>query len=270
MVTTIAILLVVLSLSAHELGHALAMRKYGIKIKSISLFGFGKKIFTFRWRKLFGETPIHICIIPLGAYVETEGELRDNELLKGLKNYPAYAHICTAGIQAQLIFASIIASVLVMFYDLSSAPTYFCLTLICVSFLIAFFRKIARILLPCLGFFLIFSLIYTIYNPITTTNQPSEIIEMNGSIVLVYEIVSKFSVDLFSALKISMLMIVGLALSQTVPLYPFDGGLMFTRYLEVRMPSFPKITIFAKNIGLVCTIILTIWAISADIFRLIK
>src|SRR5687768_12153616 len=64
------ILLLCLSVSLHELGHAFAMRKYGLEIKEICLLGLGgSRLFSFRIKKLFGETPITVRAFIFGGFV---------------------------------------------------------------------------------------------------------------------------------------------------------------------------------------------------------
>jgi membrane-associated protease RseP (regulator of RpoE activity) len=74
MITAIGILLFVLCVSAHELGHAVQMKKYGVEMKEICLFGLGGYKIEFK-TKFFGDTPVTIRpLIPLGAFVRQKDD----------------------------------------------------------------------------------------------------------------------------------------------------------------------------------------------------
>ena len=77
MLTALTIGLVILSIMLHELGHALAMRKYGVPLAEM---GFGlpigpKLTFSGGWWNKFGEDfKFMFYFNPLGAYVKPKNE----------------------------------------------------------------------------------------------------------------------------------------------------------------------------------------------------
>ncbi len=73
-------LVFLVSIALHELGHAMKMKKHGIEIKEISLLGFGPRLFSFKWRKMFGEVPLSIRLIIIGAFVRPTEEGYDRIL----------------------------------------------------------------------------------------------------------------------------------------------------------------------------------------------
>src|SRR5919205_1067870 len=92
----IGVLLFVVSIVVHELGHAFAMRRYGVELDEICLLGVaGPVLLSFYLRKVFGETPLTIRMIPLGAFVRPTEE---GAQTAGALPYLKFAHIMGAGI----------------------------------------------------------------------------------------------------------------------------------------------------------------------------
>lgn len=58
---------ILLAVSFHEIGHAMAMRKYGVKINHISLFGFDPKLI--KWHSKYFDCTMGFSLLPIGAYV---------------------------------------------------------------------------------------------------------------------------------------------------------------------------------------------------------
>ena len=65
----VAVLVFILLIVIHELGHFLAAKSCGVKVNEFAV-GFGPKIFG----KRIGETYYRFNIIPLGGYCAMEGE----------------------------------------------------------------------------------------------------------------------------------------------------------------------------------------------------
>jgi regulator of sigma E protease len=57
----------------HEFGHLLVAKAFGMRVFIFS-FGFGKRLFGFKW----GDTDCRVSLIPLGGYVKLEGEPEDH------------------------------------------------------------------------------------------------------------------------------------------------------------------------------------------------
>jgi len=73
MVTIAAFLLVLgLIILFHEFGHLVTAKAFGMRVFIFS-FGFGKRLFGFKW----GDTDIRVSLVPLGGYVKLEGEPED-------------------------------------------------------------------------------------------------------------------------------------------------------------------------------------------------
>ncbi len=65
----VAVLLFLLLILVHELGHFLAAKCMGVRVNEFSI-GFGPKIFKKKW----GETTYALGLVPLGGYCAMEGE----------------------------------------------------------------------------------------------------------------------------------------------------------------------------------------------------
>ena len=92
------ILLLIVIVIIHELGHALACILIGVKVNKFQVF-FGRSIYSFKNKYL---TEIGIGWIPLGGYVlPDEKSLNEKSLLKRIFMY-------TAGVLANLISASVV------------------------------------------------------------------------------------------------------------------------------------------------------------------
>ena len=70
----LAILVFLLLIIIHELGHFLAAKLLGVRVNEFAV-GFGPKLFS----KKFGETAYSVNLIPLGGYCAMEGEEEKSE-----------------------------------------------------------------------------------------------------------------------------------------------------------------------------------------------
>ena len=138
-----------LAVSFHEIGHAMAMKKYGVKMKHISLFGFGPKVIT--WKSKFFDCTMGFGLIPFGAYVSPLNDLDD--LPKYEREY-----IYMAGVRNNFFIALIS---IIMYSFLKEGPLKI-MNLLIVSLLVysLTFYKVQRFLilyiLPILLIFLMY------------------------------------------------------------------------------------------------------------------
>jgi regulator of sigma E protease len=109
MLVTLAsfIILLVILIFVHELGHFLAAKLLGVKVERFSL-GFPPKI----WSKTVGETEYQVCWLPLGGYVKMLGEVPGTEippedLARSYSHKPGWARaiIVFAGPLFNVVFA---------------------------------------------------------------------------------------------------------------------------------------------------------------------
>jgi membrane-associated protease RseP (regulator of RpoE activity) len=266
--TTIGIILFLLSLSVHELGHAFAMRRYNVPIKEISIFGMGKTVLTFKWRKFFGEVPIHIKLIPLGAYVRPENADYENTLTSSQQS-----HIYGAGVIANILFAGLLFGVAFLCTPNIYSPVSVGV-IVGVSLLMGVFPQLTWRIVPLTG------IIFTIVIVKIVLANPVEFQENSGSVVLITQEINKnaslpltidFGERLSKTLTFAAIISLSLGVTQALPLYPLDGGRIALAYLGKWFPSRKKKvqTVFIV-VTLVPFIALILSALTGDIVRLIK
>ncbi len=83
-----AIILFVLLIFPHELGHFLVAKAVGVKVNEFA-FGMGPALF----QKERGETLYSIRLIPIGGYCAMEGENEESENPRSFNNKPGWAKI---------------------------------------------------------------------------------------------------------------------------------------------------------------------------------
>ncbi len=214
----LGLLLFSLSLSAHELGHAFAMRKYGVKIQTISLFGLGPSIATFKLRRWFGDTPVHIKLIPIGAYVAPA----NNNYLEDL-TYSQKIHIFGAGIIANILFAGILLAIWCLGIGKTDPTT---LVLVGVTILVGLFPKITSHFVLPVGFFLLFIIVWDI--AMTTTGGfmgfHNQMMKDNGSIITIGHHIIKESTTFLRTVKFAAFISFAVGVTNALPLVPLDGG----------------------------------------------
>lgn len=231
MITTIGILLLALSLSIHELGHAFAMRKHGIAMGEICLFGLGgKSIASFKVQKLFGDTLITIRpFIPIGAFVTPIGDV--SALEKG-KQVDVFA----AGIANNLYLGF---SILALTTEIRgeyghSLILLFSLTAI---FLLLRFAKAAFVVL--LGLSMLGLVAYSLAKDLSSA----------GSIVLLVKMINEEN-SILGVVNLGAAVSISLGLFNCVPLFGLDGWKILDLYLSKR--ARPVIKFFA---------VIGIWAV---------
>ncbi len=111
MTVIIFIIVLLILIFVHELGHFLAAKALGIRVDEFAL-GFPPKI----WSKKIGETEYSLNIVPFGGFVKIFGENPDEESLNGLDkdrsmvNKPRWAQaiVLVAGVFFNFVFAWIL------------------------------------------------------------------------------------------------------------------------------------------------------------------
>ncbi|MEP7103512.1 MAG: M50 family metallopeptidase [Candidatus Dojkabacteria bacterium] len=105
-VTIIAFFFIIsLLVFVHELGHFLTAKFFGVYVREFAI-GFGKTIWSKKWK----NTIYAIRLVPLGGFVELEGEVSSKEGPNAFRNKPAYQKILilVAGVAMNLIFATLL------------------------------------------------------------------------------------------------------------------------------------------------------------------
>ncbi len=106
-VVTLVAFFVLISLLVfvHELGHFLTAKYFKVYVREFAI-GFGKTIWSKQWR----GTKYAVRLIPLGGFVELEGEVSAKDLPNAFRNKRAYQKILIliAGVLMNFVFAMIL------------------------------------------------------------------------------------------------------------------------------------------------------------------
>ncbi len=108
------IVIIVVLILVHEIGHFLAAKLSGIRVDEFGI-GFPPRI----WGKKFGETIYSINWIPFGGFVKIFGESPDSESIEGPDNKRSFVNkpkwiqaiVLVAGVTFNVIFAWLLISV---------------------------------------------------------------------------------------------------------------------------------------------------------------
>ncbi|PIR69519.1 MAG: hypothetical protein COU47_03030 [Candidatus Niyogibacteria bacterium CG10_big_fil_rev_8_21_14_0_10_46_36] len=228
MILLVTILLLVCAVALHELGHAILMKRYSVTIKEICILGVGPKLFTFRWRRMFGDTPIHVRLLPIAAFVR----LKYPEETENL-GYAQREHIYSGGIAMNFLFAGVLIFFVCCF---GAFHGHFSLVLISIFFIVValggtlwFFPCIAGMCVLILGFISLGSLLYmvTVLSPTETIAGPIGI----GSYIA--GIHSYTAAVVFSAV-----MSANIGILNALPLGMLDGELITMSFLNRKFPTF--------------------------------
>lgn len=109
MVAIYAILLFLLMIFPHELGHFVVAKWVGVQVNEFAL-GMGPKI----WKKEKGETTYSLRLVPIGGFCAMEGENDESDNPRAFNNKPALAKIAVllAGAMMNIITAWLILVIL--------------------------------------------------------------------------------------------------------------------------------------------------------------
>jgi membrane-associated protease RseP (regulator of RpoE activity) len=214
-----AFLFLVFTIFIHELGHALIMHKYGIGIKE---FGIGFKtqnckFFLSFYLKWFPGIKFTLNPILLGAFVQPSK--KGEEDFKNLE-YDRKAHICGAGPLFNLIFAFLLAIILLVVnqkYNMAGIYILSCLAFFCLAG-----KFVSKYIFPLIGMVVLFFL----FSLVAKLDYAS----VAGPIGIVKEMntISSWESFIFFGININ----IGLAAFNLIPLSPLDGGHIFGSLLK--------------------------------------
>ncbi len=216
---TLSIVLFALSISVHELGHAFAMRHYGVKLRSICLLGFGQTIFKFTLPHWFGNTPVLIKLFPIGAFVEPSEE--GSEKIEGLK-YSEYVHIYGAGIIANCLYSGALLLISALISGFVEKELVIAMILIIIGL---FPRYSSHLIIP-VGLFIAFVISFI------AIDSPAKIVNDSGSFISIVEMMQGRSNNLVEVTKFGAILSFSVAIFNVLPLIPLDGGRIFLRLLK--------------------------------------
>lgn len=220
MFVALAITLIILSLMAHELGHAWAMHSVGVKFTEIGLGIPVAHVPHLRFTlKRKGGQPLAICLHPLllGAYVK----MPDEELphIESMP-YKDQSFIFGAGVLANLIFTGVMLMTADLFFlnaPISKMIFHWHFLLVAgITFLLIVGRKFfCRYLVFAIGIAMVALVIWSMTkDPLKSIAGPVGIVKM----------VSHFSVSIGMAINMAAIVSLALATCNALPLVPLDGG----------------------------------------------
>ncbi|MDP2676713.1 MAG: site-2 protease family protein [bacterium] len=256
----LTIVLIILAIAVHELGHAILMRHYGVAISEICILGVGPKLLSFRCRKFFGDTPITVRLFPLGAFVKP-AEPMDNFI--GNKQYE---HIFVGGIAMNFLYTGFLVgifSLLIAFRGnvIAPVPLLLCLASSGIGLCLWKLPRVIGYIVPILGFSVLAFIIYNL-----TTLPIGESVAGPIGIGMLVAKINAYSYGLLFGAFIS----INLGIINMLPLFPLDGGQIFLSVLHRRRPVFMarygtmiKTALF---VGMICLFVL---AFGSDISKLL-
>ena len=271
MLIALALFLFILALAFHEVGHALAMRKYGVTVKTL---GIGLPIFPKLTlnigftRRIFGEQ-FRIVLSPwiIGAYVEPldrdcERHLSPKQLI----------HVYGAGAIGNIALAFFIFSVMVAIGTaelslgeskvpldaLAGTTIFFSLGIL----VIVFSRQISIWVFPIVAFLVLWILV-----DFLISRSLGEIVDSSGGPVLMGELATKHAINLNRTMLLGCLVSVALGIGNLLPFYPLDGG----RIIQAIIRKFaPVLSAPFETGGIVVFVLLLGISLGSDIIRIIS
>lgn len=221
----------------HEGGHFIVAKLLKIQVNEFSI-GFGKKI----WSKKIGDTIYSIRLLPLGGYVNMEGEEEHSEKEGSFSKTKIYKKILIvlAGAFVNIIFGLISFFILVWIkYDLLTAITSLN------NFIISITMSFVNILKG------------KIY-----------IEQMTGVIGISNIIVT--SQNLFEYIYIISLISISLGLTNLLPIPPLDGGKIIFYLIEKirKKPLSQEIELKIQSWGFSILILVSIYITYKDILKI--
>jgi membrane-associated protease RseP (regulator of RpoE activity) len=268
----IVILCSLIAISLHELGHAFAMLRHGVKIKSICLLGFGPKILEFRLRRWFGDVPIEIRLLPIGASVAAESGVEE---FAKLHNRPFLdrIEICGAGIINNAAFAIFLFAASVTVHENNFGEWAFVLPRVLISaaliFILLKWQKWISLTIPLVGLAMLGFIIYLVTkNVMSISDTIAGPIETVKFVDKMSEKTNGIADALFLAGGISF----ALAAGNCFPFFPFDGGLASDAWIQKLMGDarYKKSENFISALLIIPGYLFMLIVLCGDIFKFIS
>lgn len=221
--------LFILSVSLHELGHAFAMKKYGVQIREITLFGLGPRLFGFEAIRIFPGIPINVRLWPVGAYVmPSEAGARTMEKL----SLGCRADIFAAGPKVNFLMGGVLilaAASLSFHLHVGNTEAIAGLgvgSLLCGLLLWKFPRVMGALLIPAIG---IVGFIFLCVQIFSVSNVEEATSVVNGPIGIGRMTLSLIGSDsllqeVYVILALGGFISFGLGTFNALPFPPLDGG----------------------------------------------
>ncbi len=262
MAITLLVLLFLLSVALHEIGHAVAMHSRKIRFTEIG-FGVGPKVLIGPYRWLPGVY-FAFGVFPVMAYVKVDREDLDYMVSLPINDQ---ALINGAGIMANIFFAGVLGLIWVPLF--STRPILFQLGMeggivgICLA--VWFYRyTFCNYVIPLVGSALFFELLRAVYmDPVGSVSNQGLVEPLRG----IAQLVSGFGEAILIACCLSLI----LGVVNMMPIIPLDGGrIILSRIRQLRWQGPVATAIYSAYIylGLIIVVILSIVPIVVDVVRM--
>jgi membrane-associated protease RseP (regulator of RpoE activity) len=213
------LLCVFFAVFVHELGHALTARKLGVSIKSISLFGIGP--FIFSWKSSFFKgAKVGFSFLPYGAYVSLD-ESSMNSLTR-----KEHDDIDFAGVHMNFVLGTLAGCLFMLIFGVSQAI----LIITCVSALLTLHPVKLFVLYVILPFAAVYFISYLFRSDIISKS-------VNEGFIGAVQVEGFFNFQDFGKKFLWHLSFLnlGLGIGNMLPIRPLDGGSIMHRFVETKI-----------------------------------
>lgn len=264
MIYAFALFLVFLAVLVHEIGHMIAMHRTGIGAKELGIgLPIGPRIFhTFVSKNNPSETfTLSLYLLLLGAFVRPRHEERIEKLC-----YRDKAFIFGAGIIANIFLILLSMLVLMVFFPerhIRPLPLWVSPWMIgaLIVPLLWYARGITAYIFPPLSI----AVLYYVVDAFLKLSGTA-LVENSGGIVLIGQIATNFSQDIWRAIWFGGFVSFLLAATNILPIYPLDGGLTMSALVERFAPRFQE---FFNRVGIILVVVLILYSVGGDIRRIV-
>lgn len=219
---TLIVATTLVSFVAHEAAHALALRKHGIPIAEAGI-GFGKPRVTFRTRQL--PFPVTFTPFPVGAYVRLTPEgMNQAEKL----SYRDYAWLAGAGVVMNLGIGGMLLAVV---FALQGSWLLVLAASIAVGLLWVGRVWFTAYAIPLLGFLIELGILVAIVT-LGWRLVTDEATSADGGLRAIGDLLSYWVGSGAGCLTAIATINIALAVGNLVPLYPADGGRIFSEIVR--------------------------------------
>lgn len=249
------------AITTHELGHYLAMRECGVRIKEVALLGIPVRYLpSFRWTH--GDTLWGVHLFVIGAYVEPASEKEVPS--KGLWDQ---IYIYCNGITANIVYALLMGSLAFLVSDdwfkTEMQKAVFVASFAGSAWLIWMGRRFVALALPILALPVLGLIVYSIFSV-----TPNEAVEQgSGGPVAVISLLTKAN-SYAGAFWLAGIISLSLALVNLAPIIPLDGGKIFLALIERVAGS--KVAKTFEWITVPAFLLLIVYMLGLDVLRIFK
>lgn len=227
----LTVLLSLLTVSIHELGHAWAMRRHGVPVEEISLLGMQLSrvpYLSFNYTFAGAQNPTKISLHPflIGAYVKPDSTAVDRLAVKD------QAFICGAGPFVNFLYSLLAYGLLAVTHASGEQVTIGVICFVLASLLVIFRVAFCRYGVLAIGILLAVLILHSLVisaddtavvgGPVTIVSDMSSIYQTNAAATNHFR----------GAILISVIVSLALGTTNALPLPPLDGGQTARLYLS--------------------------------------